>query len=174
MRPPLPASLALTASLLCAGCGYKVGGKADLLPSTIRTIAIPAFGNVTTRYKLTERLPSAIGREFLTRTRYRVVADPNDADAILQGAVVNFMSAPTIFDQATGRAAGIQISVFLNLTLLEKSNGAVLFRRDSLEVRQRYELSIEQRDYFDESEVALERLSREVARQVVSTVLEAF
>lgn len=157
-----------------AGCGYRVGGQADLLPARVRTIAIPAFGNTTTRYRLTERLPAAIGREFITRTRYRIVADPNEADAILAGSVVNYMSAPTIFDQATGRAAGVQISVFLNLTLTDRETGNVLYQRNNFEARQRYEVSIEQREYFDESDVALDRLSREVARLVVSTVLEAF
>jgi hypothetical protein len=157
-----------------AACGYRAGGRADLLPAHVRTIAIPAFGNITTRYRLTERLPSAITREFLTRTRYRIVPDPNDADAILSGSVVNFMSAPTIFDQATGRAAGVQISVFLNLTLTERESGNVLYQRNNFEARQRYEVSIEQVEYFDESDVALDRLTREVARLVVSTVLEAF
>ncbi len=126
------------------------------------------------RYKLSERLPAAIGREFLTRTRYRVVYDPNEADAILTGSVANYLSATTILDQATGRAAGVQISVILNVALTNKSTGEVIYQRNNLEVRQRYEVSIEQRDYFDESEVALDRLSREVARQVVSTILEAF
>ncbi len=156
------------------GCGYRVGGRADLLPARIRTIAIPAFGNITTRYRLTERLPAAITREFITRTRYRIVADPNEADAVLAGSVVNYISAPTIFDQATGRAAGVQISVFLNLTLTDRESGTVLYQRNNFEARQRYEVSIEQREYFDESDVALDRLSREVARLVVSTVLEAF
>ncbi len=165
--------LALAAPF-AAACGYRVGGKADLLPDTIHTIAIPAFGNITTRYKLSERLPAAIGREFLTRTRYRVVYDPNEADAILTGSVANYLSATTILDQATGRAAGVQISVILNVALTNKSTGEVIYQRNNLEVRQRYEVSIEQRDYFDESEVALDRLSREVARQVVSTILEAF
>jgi len=167
------AILALAAPFAGA-CGYRVGGKADLLPKTIHVIAIPAFSNITTRYKLSERLPAAIGREFLTRTRYRVVYDPNEADAILTGSVNNYLSATTIFDQASGRAAGIQVSVFLNIKLTNRGNGDVLYQRDNLEVRQRYEVSIEQQAYFDESEAALERLSREVARQVVSTILEAF
>jgi hypothetical protein len=167
------ALLALTAPLAGA-CGYRVGGKADLLPATIHAIAIPAFSNVTTRYKLSERLPAAIGREFLTRTRYRIVYDPDQADAILTGSVNNYLSATTILDQASGRAAGIQVSVFLNIKLTNKANGDILYQRNNLEVRQRYEVSIEQQAYFDESEVAMERLSREVARQVVSTVLEAF
>lgn len=159
---------------MTAGCGYRVGGKAVLLPDTIHSIAIPAFSNITTRYKLAERIPAAIGREFLTRTRYRVVYDVNDADAILTGGVANYLSAPTIFDQASGRAAGVQISVYLNLKLTNRATGEVLYERAGMEIRQRYEVSIEQQAYFDESEAALDRLSREVARQVVSTILEAF
>jgi hypothetical protein len=50
----------------------------------------------------------------------------------------------------------------------------VLFNRPHLEFRQRYEISVNQVQYFEESEPALERLSRDVARTVVSTVLEAF
>ena len=170
-RRLLPAAALL--AWLC-GCGYKIGGKADLLPAHVQTIAIPAFSNATNRYKLTESLPSALTREFLSRSRYRVVADPREADAVLEGAVVNFMSAPTIFDQATGRAAGIQVSVILSLRLLERQSGKVLYERQGLEVRQRYEVSIEQREFFDESGPALARLSQEVARQVVATVLSAF
>jgi curli biogenesis system outer membrane secretion channel CsgG len=168
----IAAVLALAAFL--SGCGYKVGGKADLLPASVRTIAIPAFSNTTTRYKLTEQIPSAITREFISRSRYRIVPDPREADAVLEGAVANVMSAPTIFDQATGRAAGIQVSVFLNLRLVERSTGAVLYTRQGLEVRQRYEVSIEELEFFDESTTAMQRLSQEVARQVVSAVLSAF
>jgi hypothetical protein len=165
---------ALAALALLPGCGYKVAGKADLLPDTIRTIAVPAFSNATTRYRLTEWLPGAIGREFLSRTRYRIVADPAQADAVLEGSVLNVISAPTIFDTSSGRAAGVQISVQLSLKLVERATGKPIYVRPFVEWRQRYEVSIEQLAYFDESENALERMSREVARLVVSSVLEAF
>ena len=76
-------------SVLCllplAACGYHVSGKADLIPKRIQTIAIPAFGNATTKYKLSENLTRSIAREFISRTRYRIVADPNQAEAILTG-----------------------------------------------------------------------------------------
>jgi outer membrane lipopolysaccharide assembly protein LptE/RlpB len=165
---------ACAAALLLAGCGYRTGGRAEVMPATVRSIAIPAFKNLTPRYRLTQMLPSAIGREFITRTRYRLAPDLDDADAILEGAVVNYMAAPTIFDQATGRAAGLQIMVFLNIRLIEKGSGKVLYARDNMEVRERYEVSVDQLAYFDESDAALDRLSRDVARQVVSTILEAF
>jgi hypothetical protein len=164
----------------CTGCGYHVSGRGDLLPATLHTIAIPAFANVTTRYKLTERLPAALTREFITRTRYRVTADPEQAEAILSGSVMNVYMFPFIFDQATGRAAGVQLGVNLQVTLTERGTGKVLFSRPNMEFRQRYEVHADQQNeqsqlnYFEESETALERLSRDVARTVVSAVLEAF
>lgn len=164
----------LLAAAALAGCGYHVGGRADLLPSTLRTIAIPAFGNASPRYRLTAQLPAAITREFLTRTRYRVVADPNEADAVLYGTVRSYFSFPTLFDQSTGRASGVQVSVFLDVKLVERETGKVLFEQQNYEFRGRYEIAVDQAQYFDESSTALERLSREVARQLVSSILEAF
>jgi hypothetical protein len=167
-------------ALACSGCGYHVSGRGDLLPRNLRSIAIPAFSNLTTRYKLTERLPAALTREFISRTRYRVIADPGQADAVLSGAVINFYVVPNIFDQASGRAAGVQLGVNLQLTLTERASGKILFSRPNMEVRQRYEVHADpnnqysQLSYFEESEPALERLSRDVAQTVVSAVLEAF
>src|SRR5262245_17877615 len=160
--------------LLLAGCGYHVGGRADLLPKNIKTIAIPAFGNVSARYKLAERLPADMTREFISRTRYRIVADPREADAILTGAVVNFSAYPTIFDPTTGRGTGVQAIVVVQITLTDRATGAVLFSRPGMELRERYEISVDPRAYFDESAAALDRLSRDVARSVVSAVLENF
>jgi len=168
------AALAFAAALSLAGCGYHIGGRADLLPSTLHTIAIPAFGNASPRYKLASLMPAAITREFLSRTRYRVVADPNEADAVLYGTVTNYFSFPTIFDQRSGRAAGVQVHVFLDVKLVERATGNVLFERQGYEFRGRYEIATDQAQYFDESSTALERLSHEAARQLVSSILEAF
>ena len=161
-------------ALLLGSCGYHVAGRADALPKSIKTIAVPAFGNNTTRYRLSDRLPQAITREFISRTRYQVVPDVNAADAILQGSVVNVLSFPTTFDTQTGRAAGVQINVYLNLNLTERTTGKVLYSNPNMEVRERYEISIDPLAYFEESETALDRLSKEVAGAVVSRVIEMF
>ena len=169
MRAPL----ALATALL-SGCGYHRAGRADLLPKTIHTIAVPAWGNVTTRYRLAERLPAQITREFIQRTRYRVVASAEEADSVLNGAVVNFMSYPTVFDPVTGRAAGIQVVVILQTSLTERATGRVLFTRHSLEFRERYEISVDPKAYFDETGSALDRLAGDVARSLVGAILDNF
>jgi hypothetical protein len=165
-------ALALTS--LLTGCGYHVGGKSDLLPKTIQTIAIPPINNLTVRYKLADRLAGALTREFIARTRYQIITDPSQADAVLTGTILNFNSFPTIFDPATGRAAGVQTQVTLQLTLSERATSKVLFTRPTYDFRERYEVSVDQAQYFEESDQALERLSRDVARTVLSSILSAF
>ena len=165
---------ALALSSLLSSCGYHVGGKSDLLPKSVQTIAIPAFKNLTVRYKLADRLAGAITREFIARTRYQIITDPSQADAVLTGTILNFTAYPTIFDPATGRAAGVQIQVNLQLTLSERATGKILFTRPNYEFRERYEVSVDQTQYFEESGQGLERLSRDVARTLLSSILEAF
>lgn len=160
--------------LLISGCGYHVAGHADLLPKTIKTIAIPAFGNATTRYQLTKLLPEDVTKEFLSRTRYRIVADPSQADAVLTGTVVNAVAYPTTIDPASGRANAVQVIVTLSVTLTDRSTGKVLFSQPSLQFRQVYQISLDPTKYFDESSTAFIRLSQDVARDVVSSVLEQF
>src|SRR5258708_39130335 len=161
--------------LLLSSCGYHVAGKAGLVPKSIHTIAIPAFTNITTRYKLTDHLPEAISREFIARTRYQIVNDPQAADAVLRGSVINFIAYPTTLDQQTGRASGLAVNVTTGVSLVERATGKVIFTRPSFDVRQVYEISVSNATaYFDESDAALDRLSRDVARDVVTAILENF
>src|SRR5712692_10547692 len=51
-----------------SGCGYRLAGRGDLIPPTVKTIAVQPFGNATPRYKLARLLPSDISREFIART----------------------------------------------------------------------------------------------------------
>lgn len=166
--------LALVATLLLGSCGYHVAGHSDLLPKSLQTICIPAFSNATTRYKLTDRLPEAVAREIISRTRYHIVSDPNQADAVLRGSVMNYISYATVADPVSGRATAVDLRVYLQVSLVERVTGKVLFSRPSMEVRERYEISVDPRAYFDESDAALDRASKQVAAQLVTAILENF
>lgn len=164
----------LAALLGLVSCGYHVGGHSSLLPPTLKTIAIPAFSNATIRYKLNDRLPEAISREFIARTKYRVVSDPSQADAILRGTVINYLSFPTVIDPNTSRAASVEVRVTMQVTLAERATGKILFDRPNFEVRERYEISENNIQYFEESETALNRASELVAQTVVSAIVNSF
>ena len=163
-------ALALMATI---ACGYHVGTNTDLLPKSLKTIAVPAFSNVTTRYKLTDQLPEAITREFISRTLYRIVTDTNSADAILDGAVLTYQSFPTIVDPTLGTTA-VEVHVGLRMSLRERATGKVLYSRPYYEIRERYQVSTNPTVYFEESDSALARAAQQTAQQVVSAILNAF
>ena len=115
-----------------------------------------------------------VSREFIARTRYRIVSDPNVADAVLRGSVVSYLSNPTIFDPTTGRASAVDVHVYLRASLVERATGKVLVERPNFEARERYQISVNAATYFDESDAALNRLAKQVAQQLVTSILENF
>lgn len=157
-----------------SSCGYHVAGKGDLMPETIHSICVPPFKNITVRYKLTDRLAEAISREFIARTHYQIINDPTQADAVLNGTVVNYVAYPIVFDQATGRASGLQVNVTMQVSLVERATGKVIFSRPNFDIHDRYEISQNDNQYFEESDPALQRLSKVVARDVVTSILDNF
>jgi hypothetical protein len=168
------AGLAMSAMVL-SSCGYHVAGSANLVPKTVHTIAVPPFNNATVRYKLTDLLPEDIGREFISRTKYQIISDPTQADAVLHGTVINYLAFPTLIDTKSGRTSALQVIVRLSVNLTERSTGKLIFNRPFYETHERYEASVTNNyQYFDESGAAVQRLSKDVARDVVSSILDNF
>ncbi len=66
--------LALVTCVLTIACGYHTAGHANLLPSDLRTIAIPAFVNRTQTYRIEQTLTESVAQEFSTRTKYQITA----------------------------------------------------------------------------------------------------
>ena len=62
----------------------------------------------------------------------------------------------------------------LQLTLTDRTTGKVLYSTSGAEFRERYEISTNPQAYFDESGTAIRRVSRDIARAVVSAILEKF
>lgn len=160
--------------LATVGCGYHVAGHTNLMPKEIKTIAVPAFGNATVYHKLAQLLTADITREFNSRTRYVITAEPDSADAVLRGALVRFDKGPIVLDPVSGRATVSQVVVILQVTLTDRHTGKVLFSRPGYEFRERYEVSLDPETYFDESGTAIQRVSRDAARSLVTAILVNF
>lgn len=167
----LPGLLAFV--LAASGCGYHVVGRANTLPAGAHTIAIPAFANRTTTYRIEQILTQAVAREFITRTNYRVVPEAQGADLVLQGEVTNIGSGAVLFDPTTGRATTVLVTVVARVALHDNS-GKVLYQNNNLVFREPYEISVDIASFFQEEGPALDRMSRDFAAQVVSDVLENF
>jgi outer membrane lipopolysaccharide assembly protein LptE/RlpB len=169
----LPVLTAL--ALYMAGCGYHLGGQADLVPKDVKTIAIPAFTNGTMQYQAATVLTADVVREFHSRTHYVIVADPAKADAVLTGSVVRFdLLGGITTDPVTSRATSSQIILTMQFNLTDRHTGKVIYQRSGYEFRNRYEISTDLPTYFDESHPAMKRVCEDAARALVTSILEAF
>ena len=170
--------MALLVPLLLAvslvGCGYRVARRANALPPTVRTIAVTAFENRTSTFRIEQRLTSAVVHELLVSTPYRVVSNPADADVVLRGAVVSIAGGVVVFDQATGRATTILVGMTLQGRLEDRTTGNILYRNDNFVFREPYEISTDVPSFFEESGPAMDRVARDFARRLVAEMLESF
>ena len=168
----VPACLALLL-LSITGCGYHTAGRASRLPSNIRVLAVPAFVNQTTTYKIEQTLTAAVVEELNTRTRYHVVSDPRSADATLRGTVLAALATPLTYDTTTGRASTVLVVVSMEVVLTD-TKGRPLYQNPSYVFREQYQVSQQLSTFFEEDSPAFKRLSGEFARTLVSNILEGF
>ena len=157
-----------------AGCGYHVVGRSNSLPASIHTIAVPAFENKTTRYRIEQRLTEATVREFLARTRYRVVPDPSNADAVVRAKVLSLEATPLLFDTRTARATTMLVTVHCEVSMEETTTKKELYRNGNFLFRNQYEISTDAKSFFEEQDPALDRMAREFASRLVAAITETY
>jgi outer membrane lipopolysaccharide assembly protein LptE/RlpB len=159
---------------LAAGCGYHVAGMSSHLPADWQTIAIPAFKNDTTRYRIEQRMTEAVIREFISRTKYRIVQDPAQADAVLHGEVLSVDATPMLFNATTGEVTTMLVTVNTKVALIDTKTQKPVYHADDMVFRQEYQISTDVQSFFQEQDPALERMSRDFASKLVANVLEGF
>ncbi len=166
---------ALTFAAMCsAGCGYHVAGHSSALPKSIHVIAVPALENKTTSYRLEQKLTAATVHEFLAKTTYKVVSNPEAGDAVLRGKVVSLEAVPLLFDTTTGRATTMLVTVKCEVTFTESATQKVLYHSDNFIFRNQYEISTDLKSFFEEQDPALDRVAQDFAARLVAAVTENY
>jgi outer membrane lipopolysaccharide assembly protein LptE/RlpB len=166
--------LFVLAALALSGCGYHVAGRSDSLPQTIHVIAVPELENKTTSYRIEQKLTSATVHEFLAKTPYKVVSNPEAGDAVLRGKVVSVEAVPLLFDTKTGRATTMLVTVKCEVTLTQTDTQKALYHSDNFVFRNEYEISTDVASFFEEQDPALDRLARDFAARLVAAVTENY
>jgi len=135
---------------------------------------VPAFKNMTSTFRIEQQLTSAVTREFLERTHYRIIPNPAEADAVLRGTVKDVRARAITFDVNTGRATSLQVQVTADVKLEEVHSHKLLFSNSNYVFREEYQVNESPTALFEEDKPALERLSRDLARTLVTDILENF
>jgi hypothetical protein len=173
----LAALLGLT--LFSSGCGYALAGRGSFLPASIRIVAIPPLENRTTFFQVEQVLTEKIRTEFLGRGRYDVVFSESGAHAVLSGAITGISVMPVGFteQQLTSRYL---FTLTMRVQFVDATTNMVLWSNESLTFREEVELNtrsnvaLEGSAFLDQERTSFERIAPDVARTVVSAILEAF
>jgi hypothetical protein len=153
---------------------YKPVGRGDALPKHIKTLAIPPFQNPSLRFKVEQRFTAAMVDEVLRRARsLKVVSTAEGADAVMLGTIRSFSYRPVLLDDF-GRARLFEVTIKVELTIRDQTKNKIIFDNQNYVFRDEYEISGDPQTFFSEEGPAVDRIARDFARSVMTTILEGF
>ena len=165
--------------LLSSGCGYALAGRGSFLPDYIRVVGIPPFENRSTFFQVEQVLTEKVRSEFIGRGSYRVVSDTPGADAVLSGEILAVTVQPVGFNEQQ-LASRYLFTMTMKVAFTDARTSTVLWSNDALTFREETELStrgntaIEGAAFLDQERSSFDRIAGDVARSVVTSILEAF
>lgn len=181
-RPPARAlQVCFVISLLLlplAGCGYSLAGRGSFLPADIKVIGVPLFKNNTNLFEFERRVTDKVRSELIGRGKYRVEPTADNVDAILIGEINSVYIAPAAFNQQV-QATRYVLTLTANIEFRSVKDNKVLWSNPSMQFRDEFDVTttVQATDaavFLGQDANALERLSIEFARAIVSSILEAF
>jgi outer membrane lipopolysaccharide assembly protein LptE/RlpB len=168
------AACATLALAVAIGCGYHTLGAATHLPLGVSTIAVPEFATRTEANGTETALTEAVIREFTARTRLRVTPSTDaNADATLRGTILKQSTGPLTYNAVTQQSSSFLLTVVASVTLTSK-DGRILYENKNYVFREQCQSTTNLPTFIQEDPAAIQRLSREFARQLVADVLEGF
>ena len=175
----------LTVLVLCAcatawsGCGYALAGRGSFLPTSIRTVGIPKLENRSNFFQVEDILTEKIRSEFIGRGKYAVTPEETGADALLSGEVLGISVVPVGINE-NQLASRYLFTVALKMEFKDMHTQDVIWQNDSLVFRGEYDLqtrsnvAVSGETFLDQERSSVDRIATDVARTVVTAILEAF
>lgn len=152
---------------------YKPTGR-DGLPKHIKTLAVPPFQNPSLRYKVEQRFTSAVVDEAIRRaSSLNIVSTPEGADAVIVGTIKYFSFRPVLLDDQ-GRARLFEITIYVAVTVRDQTKNKIIFDNQNYTFRGEYEIAGDPKTFFNEEGSATDRVARDFAKSLISTILEGF
>ena len=168
----------MASAVAIPACGYSLAGRGSFLPPSIKVIGVPTFVNNTSFFEIEKRITDKVRAEFIGRGKYTVKLDANAVDGLLVGEISSINVAPATFTEER-QASRYVITVVTKVEFRDVKADKVLWANPYLQFREDYELSntasvTDPAAFLGQDVNALDRLANELARSIVSAILEAF
>ncbi len=173
VRAPGRRSRAIALSLAVAGvasCGYTTSPA--LLPSHLKSIAVPAFENATTEYRLEQEIADAVIARFVADNHLRVV-DERTASAVLKGRVISYKNSVFGFSP-TVQAQEYRVTIGVAVSLTDQVKNRELWNESNLiKTANYYVVDVPGQPARTELDGRKEAITR-IAEEIVSRTVEGW
>ena len=177
-REALRALSVAAAAVGATSCGYALAGRGSFLPDYIKTLGIPMFGNNTPYQSVEQVFTQKVRLEFQSSRRYTVVPSDEGVDGIVRGEIQSIGLQPVSLNDAQ-LASRFRVTVVVKVKFDDVKNSKTLWENPALSFSDEYELASpgtgqDVSAFVGNERVAMDRMSTDFARSVVSAILEAF
>jgi hypothetical protein len=162
------AALLLAVSL--GGCGYSLRTS---LPPGIKSIHVPVLVNRTQEPGIEDFITQALTQAVVQSSRARIARNAREADASLEGSIVEYRLTALSFDRSAN-VTSYRLIIGLALTFRDLKQNQVLWKQDRIEERADFVVSGQVTQTLARENVAVQTAAVEVARAIVSFAFEGF
>jgi hypothetical protein len=166
-----------------SACGYSLAGRGSFLPDYIRTIGIPLFANRTPFLTAEQLFTEKVRIEFQSRGSYVVQPTESGVDGVVRGEIAGISAVPAGLSDVQ-LATRYRFTVVMAVKFEDLAQKKTLWENSALSFSDEYELQsrlslegaagADAAVFLEQERAAMDRLSTDFARSVVSSILEAF
>ena len=165
-------ALILVGLLSLSACGYRFAGSGDF-PDGVNYIFIEVLENRTSTIGVERTVTNQLIFEFSKQRESSLVSDRAKADAILKGSI-NSISTQTISRVDTEIANEREVVMSIDLRLIKKDGGAVIWAARGLSDREAYDVDASKIETDRNEDLAIGRLSERISERVFNRLTDDF
>lgn len=170
----LRSAAAVPLVLISLGCGYALVGQGSNIPADVKIVFLKPLDNQTRRAQVDQILGQAIADEIVLRGRFDLASSADNAQAVLEGTITNFIVTPVRFDSA-GLAEEYEVMITASMEFGRTDSEEILWSNPNYVFRDNYELEQDElTSFFDREILAIDAVAILFARTLLTDLMEGF
>lgn len=165
-------ALWLLCPLILFACGYRFSG-AGAFPDGVSQIFIEVLENRTSKIGVERIVTNQLIFEFSRQREESLVGNLDQADAVLKGTI-NSIRTQTISRVGTEVANEREVIMTVDLRLIQKNGGAVIWAAKGLSDREAYDVDSVAIETDRNEELAIGRLSARLSERIFNRLTDDF
>jgi outer membrane lipopolysaccharide assembly protein LptE/RlpB len=157
---------------MATACGYRFAGSGSF-PEGVETIFVEVIENRTSKIGVERIVTNQLIFEFSRQRESSLVSKLEQADAVIKGTI-NSIRTQTISRLGTDVANEREVVMTVDLRLIKKDGGAVLWAAKGLSDREAYDVNSDKIATDRNEEAAIRRLSERLSERIFNRLTADF